>query len=528
MGLLAACDPAGLILKQGPQKGGAVAEAIVGEAQSLNPLFADEDNARDIDSVVYQGLFSVDAAQSPVPMLARSWSLSDDRTTYAVRLRTGVSWADGQPFTADDVLFTFHTLQDPAYKGPQGSFWRDVRVELNGINEVRFVLKAPSASFPYALRQGIIPQHVFKDVPLASMASDVHSGAGAFGTGPFMVHSISENKKTVVLVRNPHAAPAPNLDRLEFHSYPTLADAVDAVSRGDADAVGALQPPQLGTLARRPDLQVNELRTFSFATALFNVSPEMSVYFNPPAVRQALVQAVDRRAVLGVLDGRADAAPGPIPPTDWAYDREAAGKFPFDPGTARKTLDSTEWVMPAGGGKVRKRGGKDFSISMVAADSYPYVQVADLLVKEFAAVGVQLTVDVVPSTVLVSRYLVGKKYQIALLAFDNGPDPDQYGLWDSANSADPLNFSSPLLPKQALIDKDLEDGRATADHKQRKAAYADFQDLMSDAAPGIFLYEPHYAYIVSKRVHGVRTNPVVEPVDRFEYVTEWWVDVKRG
>jgi len=500
----------------------------VGEAQSLNPLFAEEDNARDIDSLVYQGLISVDAGQSPVPVLARSLRVSDDRLTYTARLRTDVSWADGQPFSAEDVLFTFHSLQDPAYDGPQGTFWRDVRVELAGIDEVRFVLKAPSASFPYALRQRIIPQHIFKGVVLSGMAQDAHSGVHAFGTGPFMVQSISENKKTVVLVRNPHAGVAPNLDRFEFRSYPTLADAVDAVSRGEADAVGALQPPQLGTLVRRPDLQVNELRTFSFATALFNVSPEMSVYFNPPAVRQALVQAVDRKAVLSVLDGRADPAPGPVPPTDWAYDREAAGKYPYDPRVAQQTLDSTGWVRPPGGSAVRQRGGKEFSISMVTADSYPYVQVADLLVKEFAAVGVQLTVDVVPSTVLVSRYLVGKKYQMALLAFDNGPDPDQFGLWDSSNSTDPLNFSSPLLPKQALIDKDLEDGRAAIDHKQRKAAYSDFQDLMSDAAPGIFLYEPHYAYIVSKRVHGVRTNPVVEPVDRFQYITDWWVDVRRG
>ena len=517
-----------MILKQGPQKGGAVVEAVVGEAQTLNPLFANEDNARDIDSLVYQGLVTVDAGQTPVPLLAQSMSVSDDRTTYTFRIRPDVQWADGQPFTVDDVLFTFHLLQDQAYVGPQGTFWRDVKVELAGIDEVRFVLKAPSASFPFALRLGIVPQHIFKDVAQPGMAQDPHSWAKAFGTGPFLVQSISENRKSVTLARNQHARPAPNLDRVEFHSYPTLADAVDAVSRGEADAVGALQPPQLGTLARRPDLQVNELRTFSFAAALFNVSQEMSVYFNPPAVRQALVQAVDRRAVLGVLDGRADMSPGPIPPTDWAYDREAAGKYPYDVGVAKKTLDSAEWVVPSGGAVIRQRGGKDFSISLVTADSYPYVQVADLLVKEFAAVGVELTVDVVPSTVLVSRYLVGKKYQMALVAFDNGPDPDQFGLWDSANSGDPLNFSSPLLPRQALIDKDLEDGRSTTERKLRKAAYADFQDLMSDAAPGIFLYEPHYAYIVSKRVHGVRTNPVVEPVDRFQYVADWWVDVKRG
>jgi len=523
----AACDPAAVILKQGPQKGGTVVEAIVGEAQSLNPLFAVEDNARDIDSLVFQGLITVDAGQNVEPLLAKSMSVSEDRTTYLFKLRTDLKWADGQPFTADDVLFTFHVMQDRAYDQPQGQFWKEVRVELNGINEVRFVLKAPSSSFPFALRQGIIPEHVFKDVPTEAMALDPHSAAMAFGTGPFMVDSISENHKSVTLKRNPFAAAAPNLDHLVFRSYPTLADAVDAVSRGEADAVGALQPPQLGTLARRPDLQINELKTFSFTAALFNVSPEMSVYFNPPAVRQALVQAIDRRAVLNVLDRRADAAPGPIPPTDWAYDRDAAGKYPFDIAAARRTLDATGWLLPPDGG-VRQRSGKDFSISIVTADSYPYVQVADLLTKEFATVGVQLTVDVVPSTVLVSRYLVGKKYQMALVAFDNGPDPDQFGLWHSSNSSDALNFSSPLLPKQALIDKDLEDGRATADRKPRKAAYADFQDLMSDAAPAAFLYEPHYAYIVSRRVHGVRTNPVVEPVDRFQYVTEWWVDVKRG
>jgi peptide/nickel transport system substrate-binding protein len=528
LAVAAACDPAAVILKQGPQKGGTVVEAIVGEAQSLNPLFSVEDNARDIDSLVYQGLVTVDAAQNPVPLLAKSMSVSDDRMTYAFRLRTDVMWADGQPFTAEDVLFTFHTMQGTAYDQPQGQFWKEVKVELNGVDEVRFVLKAPSASFPYALRQGIIPHHIFKGVAVQAMALDPHSAAKAFGTGPFMVDSISENRKSVTLKRSPHAAPAPNLDQVVFRSYPTLADAVDAVSRGEADAVGALQPPQLGTLAKRPDLQINELRTFSFAAALFNVNPGMSVYFNPPAVRQALTQAVDRRAVLSVLDKRADAAPGPIPPTDWAYDREAAGKYPFDLAVARQTLDATGWVLPPGGGAVRQRSGKDFSISIVTADSYPYVQVADLLAKEFAAVGVQLTVDVVPSTVLVSRYLVGKKYEMALVAFDNGPDPDQFGLWHSSNSTDSLNFSSPLLPKQALIDKDLEDGRATADHKLRKQAYSDFQDLMSDAAPAVFLYEPHYAYIVSKRVHGVRSNPVVEPVDRFQYVTEWWVDVKRG
>jgi ABC-type transport system substrate-binding protein len=75
-----------------------------------------------------------------------------------------------------------------------------------------------------------------------------------------------------------------------------------------------------------------------------------------------------------------------------------------------------------------------------------------------------------------------------------------------------------------LIDSDLENGRAAVDAQARLAAYIDFQMLMADAAPAIFLYSTRYDYAVSQRVHGVRMNKVIEPADRFQYVTEWYVN----
>ena len=526
--LVAGCDPASMLTKQGPQRGGVITEAIVGQVGSLNPLFAADDNSRDVDSVVYRGLTTVNADQAPVPDLAASLTLQPDGLTYVARLRDGVKWADGRPFIADDVLFTYHLLQDPAYQEPGGQFWKDVTVELNGVSEVRFRLKAPDASFPFALRQGIIPQHVFRDVPLSAMAGDTRSNAGAFGTGPFRVTAVSSNHRQVTLGRNRYANPSPHLDQFVFRGYATFGDALDAVSRGEADAVGALQPPSLNAIAHHSGLVVRELRTFSFSAALFNLSPELSTYFNPPAVRQALVQGVDRpKLIKDVLEGHADVAPGPIPPTDWAYDPTAASHYPYDPVQARQTLDAAGWVLPAGG-TVRQRNGVDFAITLVTPDAYPYEPIAQALSKQMAAIGVQLTVNAVPASTLVSRYLVGKNYQMALVAFDNGPDPDQFGFWHSSNVNNTLNFASPLVPKQALIDKDLEDGRGTADRSQRRAVYSDFQGLMADAAPALFLFEPHYAYILSTRVHGATVASVIEPADRLQHVVTWYVDVKKG
>ena len=82
-----------------PVAGGTFTEAVAGIAGYLNPLFADEDNARDIDSLVYQGLTQAGTDQQPKPLLAREIQLSADHLTYSVRLRGDVKWADGQPFT---------------------------------------------------------------------------------------------------------------------------------------------------------------------------------------------------------------------------------------------------------------------------------------------------------------------------------------------------------------------------------------------------------------------------------------------
>ena len=493
----------------------------------LNALFEAEDNARDIDSLLYEGLTTVQPDQSVVPLLARSWTISDDRLSYTFTLRQDVRWADGRRFSADDVTFTFDVLRSPEYDQATMRFWKDIQVEKLGDYQVRFTLKAPSAAFPLALRQGIIARHLFNDVAIKAIPADPHSGADALGTGPYKVGSISRDRRTVTLDRNPHFnRPRPFLDHVSFRTYAALGDAVDAVSRGEADAVGALQPPQLGSLSRRQDLSVRQLKTFNFTAMLFSLSPELSIYFNPPAVRQALTQAIDRRKIVSsVLEGHADAAPGPIPPTDWAYSPEAGGKYPYDREAAARALEAAGWrINPQTG--LRNRDGRDFSLSLVTADAYPYRQVAQSVSAQLRQVGVEVRVDPVPASVLVGRYVLGRSYQMALVAFDNGPDPDQYSLWHSGAPKDSLNLASPLIPKQALIDKDLEDGRSATDRRSRAAAYTDFQDLMQDAAPAVFLFEPHYAYVVSNRVRGLRTNAVIEPVDRFRYVPEWYVSTR--
>src|SRR5207253_8349175 len=144
-------------------------------------------------------------------------------------------------------------------------------------------------AFPLALRKGIIPKHIFQGKTVAQISGDTHSGARAIGTGPFKVASISKDRRSVALDRNPYADPKPYLDHFDFQGFASLADAVNAVADGEADTVGALQPPSqlASSLGRRPDLAIHQIKTYSFAAVLLSLTPDQAAYFTPPTAREA-------------------------------------------------------------------------------------------------------------------------------------------------------------------------------------------------------------------------------------------------
>ena len=505
-----------------PARGGTAVEALVGQATVLNPLFESNESTRDVNSLIYQGLTAVDSQQNVVGVLARDWAVSPDHLSYTVNLRDGVKWGDGEPFVADDVLFTFHVLQDLEYQQPGSEIWRQIGVAAGGPGQVVFTLRAPDASFPLSLRVGIIPQHLFRAMAPEQIASSPYSAVRAVGTGPFKVGSISP--LAITLDRNPYAVPQPYLDHVVLRTYPATdpQSAIRAVLTGAADLVGGIQPQEVDTLRGRNDLTVQEVRMFTNSFVTFNPEGDGKQFFSDPKVRLALVQAIDRQKIVNeVLSGRADADPNPIPTADWAYSAAAANLHPYDPVAAAKALDTAGWAVGTGS-KLRVNKNLSFKVTLVAANSYPNQQIAEAVSRQLGDLGVEVDVKALPASQLLQDYVLTHKYQMALISIDVGPDPDQYSLWHSGVDPASLNFA--YSRGWGLIDQDLEAGRAAVDPPSRLAAYIDFQMLMADTAPAIFIYASRYQYAVSQRVHGVHTNKAIAPYDRFQYVTDWYVN----
>jgi peptide/nickel transport system substrate-binding protein len=112
-----------------PKTGGSYTEGLIGVPHYINPLLASNDVDRDLSSVIFSGLMKMDAKGQLVPDLAEGYTISDDKKTYTFKLRDGLRWHDGEPLTAEDVVYTLSVVQDPELKSPLRLSFSGVKVE---------------------------------------------------------------------------------------------------------------------------------------------------------------------------------------------------------------------------------------------------------------------------------------------------------------------------------------------------------------------------------------------------------------
>jgi peptide/nickel transport system substrate-binding protein len=513
-----------ILAPEAPRSGGTYVEGVVGQLGSLNPLFGEATaGPNDLDALLFEPLVRVLPTGSVQGRLASHWDVSPDGRSYSLTLRPNVRWSDGTVVTADDVVFTVRTVQDPQFPGALvNQSWKDIIATAIDSGHVRFALPGHNAGFMANLELlDIVPAHLLAGKSMAELAS-ASPDLNPVGTGPFrMVANLGDRIK---LERNPFAWRRPWLDTMTIRSYPSQASALDALQRGEIDGLANLTPS--GAAQERSNRQVAVLTTstYQYAELLFNLKPD-EPYFQDVRVRQAVAKAIDRTAIIrDVLGGQAVPDDGPIPRSiTWAYD-SAAQQPAFDRTAAANLLNDAGWSLVNG---IRTKGTTSLSFGLtVSSDVPPYERVAEKVADQLAQVGIIAEVRPVTTASLIHDYLNPRTFDMTLTAFDNGPDPDVYSFWHSSQEH-PGGFNFAGMKKNVFIDGDLEDGRNTLDLTARAKAYATFQEDFAKEIPAVFLYSPRYVMAVSRRIHGVHVDSAIEPEERYAYIQDWYVEVGR-
>lgn len=510
---------------ESPRSGGTYTEGLVGTVAALNPLYPGLDgNGHDADALLFEPLVRVGPRGNVAGLLSSRWDISQDQRSYVFTLRTNARWSDGSPVTATDVVFTIRTVQDPQYPGTVlAASWKDiVATELDPAH-VRFTLPGRNASFMASLGQlAIVPAHLLAGKTMADMAGPGLSGQPV-GSGPYQISQRLNDR--IVLLRNPFTWRRPWIDTIVLQSFSTEAAALHALDLGEIDGVAGLSAQGVARESRNRQVTVRTRATYQYTELIFNLKPEV-VYFQDPQVRRAIAMAIDRKAIIEqVLEGQALPALGPIPSAiTWAYDA-AASPPPYDPAGAARLLESAGWTKQPDGSRVHAGTTLGFQL-VVSGDLPPYRAVAQKVADDLAQVGIDVTVQPESTPVLIHDALNPRTFQMALTAFDNGPDPDVFPFWHSTQ-AHPGGFNFTSMRRNVFIDKDLEDGRASLDLPTRAKAYADLQELFAEQVPAVYLYSPTYSVAISSRIHGFQLDPALEPDERFAHVDQWYIEAGR-
>lgn len=509
-----------------PQFGGTYTEAAVGQPRYINPILAGaNDLDLDLTSLVYSSLFRLDNDFNIKNDLASEYSLSEDQRVYTITLRRDVSWHDGENFTADDVIFTIRSIQTADYGSPLLSAFQGVQVDKVDDYTVTFTLKQPYAPFLSSLTVGIVPHHVWENIPPKNAAL-AEQMLKPVGTGPFKFAEIATRRKTgeittIRLERNEgYFSQRPYLDQIIFYFYPTHEEALQALLAGKADGIGFLPLSLADQVKARKSVKLERLLLPQYFGLFFNQGK--NDVLSDVGVRSALNLATDREKIITqALGGEAKALSVPI--TTGFFHFNTLPTSNYDPEKAKQNLDDAGWKVGEDG--IRVKNDKKLAFTISTTDWPEYVKTAEIIQQSWRDVGVDLKVEHFgPGTI--QQTVVGpREYEILLYGEILPAQPDPYPFWHSTQTRAPgLNLS---LFKDQKVDKLLEEARQTSDIATRQEKYTEFITRLLDLHPAIILYQPYYLFAHGQDVLGNTMSQVHLPAGRFTDIPNWHVKTKR-
>lgn len=539
-----------------PADGGDYTGGLIGAPQYINPLLAQNDVDIDLSRLIFSGLMKYNKDLKVVPDLAERYEVSEDHKVYTFVLRENARWHDGEPVTAEDIIFTFESIQNTDFRSPLIISFRGVAIEKIDERTVRFTLSQPYPSFLEVLTAGILPEHLWREIsPINANLTEYN--IKPVGSGPWMFETLSKDRlgniKTYNLKPNfAYYDQKPHLQHLTFKFYPDFVSAVEALKNHSVEGISFL-PKEL-----KPQLASQKsLYTYSFYlpqyTAIFFNQKKLDA-LRDKNVRQALALGIDKQRILAdALELEGEIIQSPLLPV--AITLQDDKVLNFRPNQANKLLDDAGWK------RISQDEYKAFKFSQLTSSSSPTstepiaenidgdteelqefyrkdgdiileitlttvnhpvnVKTAEIIKHQWENIGVKVNISVIDSSRITREAIKPRNYEVLLFGIIVGSNADPFPFWHSSQVADPgLNLAQ-FSHRDA--DKQLEGARATNVTDDKKTEhYTSFVEILAQDVPAVFLYNPTYAYVVDKKIKGVDIDRINIPADRFNNINEWY------
>jgi peptide/nickel transport system substrate-binding protein len=464
---------------------------LVDEPLGLDPTIAAPTTIREVTWLnLYEGLVRLDENGQVLPLLASSWSISDDGLTYTFKLQPGVRFHDGTRFDSSIVKFSLDRARAPDSTNAQKQFFQPIdHVETPDALTAVIKLKHPTGLFLYWLAWG--------DSIMVSPQSVATNKTRPIGTGPFKFKQWVQGDR-ILLERNPDywQKGKPKLDAVTFRFISDPQAQAAALRAGDVDSF--------------PDFSAAELfgefqKDSRFAT-LIGATPNKLVAgmnnarkpFDDIKVRQALMMAVDRKAVMdGAYSGLGTPIGSHYSPSDEGY-IDLTGVLPYDPDKSRKLLAEAGYA-------------KGFAFTMKVPQMSYATRAAQIMQGMFAEVGI--TMNIVPSEFpakWIQEVFTNTDYEMTIIDHAEPMDIDIY-----ARPKYYFNYHNPkfsTLVAQAL---------ATSDGTKRDRLLGDAQRILAEQVPALYLFDLPFLNVQNAKLKGMWKN---QPIPECDVTEAYWTE----
>jgi len=502
------------------RSGGVVTIAQEGEPGNLNPMVWATTSDTNITHMIFDSLVRPDEQLIIEGSLAKEWTVSEDGKTYTFTLYDNVKWHDGEPFTANDVAFTFTSLADPTYDAGAYSrvepilgaadFHNGTADSVAGIKviddyTIEFTLTEANASFLANMFIGVLPEHILKDVSPADWAKDDFNRA-PIGTGPFKFVKWEPAQYIELAANMDYFKGVPNLDGIIYRF-------------GDQNTMLAAFMNQEVDIVPVPVAEVENVKTLDFAEV--KTSNDLSVYyigfnllndhFKDVKVRQALAYAVNKELIVtSILGEYGEVCEDLFPNAHWSHNPDVT-TYPYNPDQAMALLEEAGYTKNASG--IYEKDGKELKFTIeVPTGKKEREKTAVMLKQMWDEIGLNVEIRQLDFPTLVTKLLPKDKegkqrtvtaedYDAYILGFGVEADPDEYrpyfhSAFMPPNGYNFVSYSDPDMD-ELLINQLLE-----TDQEARQAIFWEIGKKLSDEQPWIPIYGQKSVFVSNVKVQG--------------------------
>jgi peptide/nickel transport system substrate-binding protein len=519
--------------------GGKLITSLRSEPQTLNPVTALDIPSRKVLALMNADLIHINRyTQGTEPALAKSWKVSSDGRRYTLQLRQGIRFSDGQPFDADDVVFTFQVVLDEKTHSPQRDLLviggRPLAVQKIDSHSVQFEIAQPDAAAERLFDSvAVLPRHTlekaYRDGTLGQAWNPTVNPEQIVGLGPFRLKEYVPGQR-IVLGRNPYYWKAdrqgnrlPYLDEVVFLVVPSEEAEVLRFQAGDTDLISGLSSENFSVLGKEQTVRGYELYDqgpgLQYEFLFFNLNELKSNSLNQIArkqkwfelinFRQAVSSAIDRESIIQlVYRGRASPLWSHVTPGNKSWVNSALLRPPRSLTRARELLTGAGFSWKADGTLIDGQGqAVDFTIA-TAAGNTQRAKIATIVQEDLAQLGMKVHIVPLEFGSLVTRVFQTFDYEaclLGLLSGDADPNPEM-NVWLSTGATHLWDLSKGhrATAWQAEIDRLMVEQLTTLSYKDRKRSYDRVQQLVADNLPLICLVSPNVLVGAKKNLGNFR------------------------